>query len=910
MALHVGLSYAQTCPTPALKACKASNFCSTDSLKLDAPTAYGHVSTYAGHTFGNLNGNLQTAQFYGPRTVAFDPSGNMFIGDEGNSCIRKISTDGMVSTFGGSPFSYSEEGWADGPLNEARFPVPGLMVFNNDGSIFQCGIFQHSIRRISGGMITEFVGNPYDQSYKDDTLTAARFTGIAGMVRDAAGNLYVSDMGNHCIRKITPAGLVSTIAGKPGIAGFADGDTAARFNKPAAIAFDRDGNLVVCDRDNRRVRKITLSGVVSTIAGNGTSGNMDGTGTAATFDFLENLAVDASGNIFVSDGLYIRKITPAGVVSKFAGNGVHGNVNGTGAQASFGYPLGMAFNSAGDLFVADADNNAIRKITPTGVVSTYAGIAYNMPQNGDLSVATFTGATGLSFDRAGNLYVVDGREYVPRVRKITPAGLVSTLAGGNANNYLVIDGTGDTVSMAGTGGISAGDDGNVYIVDYDGTLIRKISPAGTVSTIAGSYINRGYADGQGAAAKFDQANAMAFDPAGNLYVSDQGGRCIRKITPSGLVTTFAGNPTLAGIRDGIGSAAEFNGIRSLAWGPDGYFYAAEVSFIRRISLNGEVTTLGTGPLGQGLMLGDYNSTCLDFGMVIEKLAFDRNGDMYITAIDASNPAQNLRMSVIKKISRKGILTTIAGSETEHGLVDGDYTDARFYGIGGMAFDSDNNMLVADTYTRRIRKVNMVNATGYLWSNGATTQNITAKQTGDYSVRTIYGTCTSAASNAVSVVVTPMPAKPGLTLSNDSLSVNSVSGDSTYHYVWYLDGAEYTSTVEHFLTGITEGTVTVVAVNNGLSDVACSSAVSEPVVVNSIEGKYNRVALNVVPNPSKGLFTLHGLEKQTNIRIINSIGRSVFNGIANGNSQIDLQNLPAGIYRLIAEDRQVSVVKAE
>ncbi|MES2386633.1 MAG: T9SS type A sorting domain-containing protein [Bacteroidota bacterium] len=858
------------------------------------------MSTYAGKSYGNINGNLQTAQFCGPRSLAFDPSGNLFIGDAGNNCIRKISTDGMVSTFGGSPYSYAEEGWADGPLEKARFPVPGTMVFNDDGSMYQCGIFQYSIRKISAsGIVSEFVGHPYEPGYSNDTLTTARFGGIYGMIKDAAGNLYVADMGNHCIRKITPAGEVSTIAGKPGIPGFADGDTAARFNRPADLAFDRDGNLIVCDMYNNRIRKITQQGVVSTIAGNSNFGTMDGIGIAATMAHPECLAIDLAGNIFINgQGMgYIRKITPAGVVSKFAGNGQNGYVNGTGTQASFGYALGMAFNSTGDLFVADAENNTIRKITPAGVVSTYVGAAYTVPADGPVNDATFMKPTAMGIGQSGDMFVMDGSENnSPLLRKITTTGIVSTLAGGNTLNQAA-DGTGPDAGFYYPRGMAVNAEGNIFITDCNGSTIRKITPGGTVSTVAGKAWESSYIDGTASDARFKQAKALAFDPAGNMYVADQDGWCIRKITPSGTVSTFAGNLATPGLIDGTGSAAGFAGISSIAWGPDGNFYVADVLAVRRVSLNGEVLTMGASPF-----LGNYNGPCMNFSGWIQELNFDREGTMYITMRDQTF-ADNY-ISVVKKVSRQGLISTIAGSDSENGYADGDFSDARFYGIFSPVFDNANNMYLADANTRRIRKINIVPATGYIWNTGAATQYIVAKQSGNYSVRTIYGTCTSEAGNVIPVSAYQKPDKPVLNYSNDSLVVSRVTGDSAYQYYWYLDSVEISSTYENYITGISEGNYSVVAVNNGV----CSSLVSEPLEVTGLSFSFSKKTLQIVPNPNSGIFSITGISNATPIRVINSLGQTVYQGHAHTETQLNLQNLPAGIYRLFAEGRQVPIVK--
>lgn len=248
-----------------------------------------------------------------------------------------------------------------------------------------------------------------------------------GIAADASGNLYVADMMAHVIRKVTPAGVVTTFAGS-GSQGSADGTgTAASFNYPDSLAVDGSGNVYVADTSNNMVRKITPAGVVTTLAGATTQGSIDGTGSAARFWMPSGLAIDASGNVYVSDGNnnMIRKITPAGVVTTLAGSTTSGHADGTGTAASFNFPRGIAVDSAGNVFVADAWNYMVRKITPAGVVTTVAGSTTSGSTNGIGTAATFSSPHGIALDASGNLYVTDA----DMIRKITPTAEVSTLAG-------------------------------------------------------------------------------------------------------------------------------------------------------------------------------------------------------------------------------------------------------------------------------------------------------------------------------------------------------------------------------------------------------------------------------------------------------------------------------------------------
>ena len=492
----------------------------------------------------------------------------------------------------------------------------------------------------------------------DGTLDTAQFNGPAGLTVDASGNIYVVDAGNSTIRKISVGGQVTTLAGKAGVRGMADGSGAqAQFTDISNITVDGGGNLYLID--NGQLRKITPAGVVSTLALTG----------SASLSAVVGLAIDAASNIYVAGLDYtVLKITPAGLVTVLAGQaGVAGGADGTGSAAQFNSPLGLVLDAAGNLLVAD--RYAVRKVTPAGVVTTVAGNGTSGNMDGQGSAARFAGAAVIAIDAQGVLYVADSQPTtVPYsvIRKVLPSGLVTTLPLGSNwvrfNSYLAVDTdgnllTGDTKTDAvlkitpqaqlmvyaggtraqpssldgaalaahfgGLSGVTSDKAGNYYVNDNVNCSVRKITPALQVSTVAGVAGSCRRVDGAGATARIQQLGDLSSDPAGALYTVD--GASVRKIAVDGTVSTLAGSGNYTGVQtDGVGAAASFAALKSMSSDSQGQLFVSDgqtfcgfregyagplpiQSTLRTVSPNGTVTTLpyasayqaSAGPLKDG-----------------------------------------------------------------------------------------------------------------------------------------------------------------------------------------------------------------------------------------------------------------------------------------------------------------------
>jgi sugar lactone lactonase YvrE len=397
----------------------------------------------------------------------------------------KFHSGDIVTVLGNTNLTepwYSFGGWNTAPDQSGAYYAAG--------SSFAMGSSNVTLYALWGGTVTTLAGNG-TWGDANGTGTSASFKLPNDVAVDSSGNVYVTDSGNNVIRKITPAGVVTTLAGS-GAAGANNGTgTAASFNDPGCLTVDSFGNVYVTDPLNQLIRKITPGGLVSTLAGSGAQGAANGAGTEASFNFPGGIAVDSSGTVYVADTYnnMIRMITSSGVVSTFAGTGVKGFQNGSVLSATFNEPIGLALDAAGNLYVADTFNQVVRKITHDGTVSTFAGGGGGGPgdggaggygsgfKNGLGPAAAFWDPVSVAVDSPGNLYVVDLMNQ--QIRKITPTGVVTSLAGAWPiinGIYSPVEGSTNGVGPAATftdpTGIAVDSSGNVYVAEW--YLIRKI----------------------------------------------------------------------------------------------------------------------------------------------------------------------------------------------------------------------------------------------------------------------------------------------------------------------------------------------------------------------------------------------------------------------------------------------------
>lgn len=648
------------------------------------------LDTYAGYTgVGRDDGPAASASFDGATGVAVDGAGNLYVADTFNSAIRKLTPAGQVSTHAGSP---GVAGVLDGDGRDARFNFPGGLVAASDGTLYIADTGNHLVRRVSSaGVVTTLAGAAGQAGSTDSTGANARFKSPAALALDAvAGVLYVADTGNHTIRRLVIAtGAVTTLAGSPVTTGSTVNATgsAARFHGPIALALSADrASLHVADFEGQTVRRIAVAtGAVTTLAGSpGAAGADDGSGAAARFDSPKGLAMAPNGDVLVADtnGCRIRRVTTAGLVSTLAGGYLQpGSADAVGPAARFNQPQGLAYDAvAGRLVVADALNAQIRALDlGTLAVATLAGRPVSQGSaDGAAALARFRDPWGVARDAAGNLYVVERGNHT--LRKITPAGEVSTLAGlaGAAGST---DGAGAAARFNEPVGVAAASDGSViYVADFAGGLVRRVTAAGAVTTLASG---------------FNQPAGLALVSSGDLYVAEFGAHTIRRVTPAGAVSLHAGAAGTSGAADGDRlAAARFFQPFGLAADAAGNLYVGDFGnqTVRKIAAaNGVVSTVA-GAAGQAGSLDATGSAARFFYPA--GVAVDSAGVLYVS--DYAN-------QLVRRIATDGAVRTFVGTAVSPGGVDGIAGAARLRNPRGIAVNpATGEFFVADAGNHAIR----------------------------------------------------------------------------------------------------------------------------------------------------------------------------------------------------------------
>jgi trimeric autotransporter adhesin len=522
--------------------------------------------------------------------VAIDSAGNLYIADTLNSRIRKVSGGTITTVAGNGNGTFSGDG---GPATSASLNWPTGVAVDSAGNLYIADDANHRIRKVSGGTITTVAGSGSTGgtggfSGDGGPATSAELGSPYAVAVDSAGNIYIADATNNRIRKVS-GGTITTIAGGGAALGDGGPATSAQLSSPTDVVVDLSGNLYIADGGNNRIRKVT-AGTITTVAGNGT-GAFSGDGGPAAGASLSNptgIALDGQGNIYVADSANerIRKVT-GGTITTFAGNGEY-QFSGDGGPATSAElnlpvitPAGIAIDSAGELYIADGNNYRIRKVS-NGIITTVAGGGTASPGDGGLATAAALSRVPLfvTVDSVGNVYFTDGE----LIYKVSGGVITTIVAGGSA-----------IPPQLTPYGIAVDPAGDIYVADAINNRVLKISD-GNVTTVAGNGSYGFSGDGGPAtAASFRSPQGIVLDPAGNLYVVDVYNYRIRKIS-GGMITTIAGTGQFT--FSGDGGPATSAGLATpvaIAIDAGGNLYFTEIGSLRvREISNGIINTIAGG----------------------------------------------------------------------------------------------------------------------------------------------------------------------------------------------------------------------------------------------------------------------------------------------------------------------------
>ncbi len=886
------------------------------------------------------NGPATNASLTSPYGVTLDPFGNLYIADMGNNRIRKVDTNGVITTVAGTgPFYPGSGGYSGdgGPATNAMLNLPSSVAIDSAGNLIIGDTFNQRIRKVdTNGGITTVAGNGI-AGYSGDNgpATNASLAYPDCTAPDAFGNLFIADSLNNIVRKVATNGIITTVGGN-GVQAFAgDGGpaTAASMDEPAGVALDQSGNLFIGDWGNDRIRKINARGMITTVAGNGNGspeeGSYSGDGGPATNAGLYypfGVAFDQSGNLYIGDSNNnrVRKVDTNGVITTVAGNGTYGYSGDGGAagNASLSFPFGVFVDATGNIFVADSYNNRVREVPvqgptlhlsnlastnagsydvvvtspygsitssvatltillppgittqprslivgvgsnatltvsnngtapfgyqwifntaplpnqtnsaltiqavdptnagsyqvvvtnlygsatssivtltvafpptvtndpssqtivagsavrfsvgmsgtgpftyhwrfngtnlPIGVISTIAGSGSGgySGDGGPATNAKLSGPVAVALDALGNLFIADSINN--RIRKVGVNGVITTVAGTGSRAYSGDGGLATNAALATPSALAVDIFGNVFFADEGNNRIRKVDPSGVITTVAGigpAYpVPGGYGGDGGLAtnAALYHPMGVSLDLVGNLLIADTSNNRIREVGAAGVITTLAGNGTAGVVGDaGTATNAELRGPRAVAADPYSNLFIADTgnNKIRKVDADGIITTVaGTGIPG---FLGNgspaTNAWLNSPGCVVA----DGAGNLIIA--DSAN-------YLVRMVETNGIISTIAGGRFGVLGDGGPATNASLANPSGVASDQSGNLIIADNSNNRVRKV-------FLYLNEADPtrlafQNITSANAGSYDVvvTSAYGSTTSTVAT-VTVVLPPLNA---------------------------------------------------------------------------------------------------------------------------------------------------------
>jgi sugar lactone lactonase YvrE len=554
------------------------------------------ISTIAGVNTIVEGGAASAQPMSPPQSVALDSAGNVYMAVPDRHKVYKMTPGGILTTFAGT----GQPGPAGdgGPATSAQLNSPRGVAVDGNGDVYIADASNGRIRKVSSssGIITTIVGGP---------TTAFPSFFPQGVAVDSPGNVYVADTYHNMIRKIAFNGAVTTVAGNGanGFSGDGGAATSAKLSYPQSVAVDAGGNLYIVDGNNNRIRKVSASdGTISTFAGTGgcCSSGDGGPATSAQLSYPQAVATDGSGNVYIADAQRIRKVDAGGTITTVAGTyyGFAGD-GGAATSAQLRNPTGIAVSASGDLYIADGGNNRIRKVTASdGHIQTIVGGGSPgfAGDNGAATSAQFAFPQGVAVDLASNVYIADQSNH--RIRKVAPDGTVSTVAGTGTAGFSGDGGPATSAFLSYPNAVAVDASGNLFISDASNYRIRKVTPGGTITTVAGNGVCCGFNGdgGPATAAQLNYSNGLAIDASGVLYIADTYNQRVRTVGVDGIINTIAGTGTAGSSGDGgPATLAQVGYPVTVALDSVGNLYVGSYYGARKVSRDGTISTIQGGP---------------------------------------------------------------------------------------------------------------------------------------------------------------------------------------------------------------------------------------------------------------------------------------------------------------------------
>jgi uncharacterized protein (TIGR03437 family) len=639
------------------------------------------VRTVAGTMPVGDGGPATAALLERPYAVGSDATGNVYIADFGHSAIRKVSTSGVITSVSGVGY-YAYDLKVDASNN--LYLATATQV----------------IKATPAGVISVVAGTTSSGFGGDGAkATAANFNMIRGIAVDAAGNLYIADSNNHRVRKVDTEGIVRTIVGV-GTAGF-NGDnlpgTGTQLNSPRSVAVDAAGNVFISDNYNYRLRMLeATSGIIRPYAGNGYCCS-SGDGGAANLARLSPgaLHMDSAGNLLVVDQwtYTVRTISPGGTIRTVVGSGQYGvPEEGPALSAKFASITGIATDRGGNIYVVDYNNDRV-SVVQAGAIRTLAGASHFRGDGGSAPDALLHRPQNAVVATDGTIYIAD--TYNHRIRKVAPNGTITTVAGDGQAAVRGDDGDATKASIAFPYDMALDANGNLYFVDDSSYRVRRLTPQGIISAVAGNGNYDFSPDGARAVqSAFKFINGLAVDGSGNIYISDSGNHRVRKISPDGILSTVAGTGTIGfGGDGGLATSAQLAFPDALALDKSGnlYIYDWNNYRVRKVTPSGIISTVAGN--GSCCYTGD-GGAATDARISLTDIAVDGAGNIWM-----------INGIGLRVLDGSGKISTVAGSSSYGFAGDGQPagTATRMDAMG-VAVGANGDVILVDTYNNRIRKL--------------------------------------------------------------------------------------------------------------------------------------------------------------------------------------------------------------